>query len=114
MINWTQEEMNGFCEKATELLKRHKKKLSVTFLDCSIFSNSMGSNLHVSYRNEFTGKRRTMVLNGNVLQDRNLICDKYAGLIGKNLKLETKIALRIAYFIFKSCEDSMRNQGNDA
>jgi len=114
MINWTQEEMNGFCEKATELLKMHKKKLSVTFIRCELFSNSMGSNFHVSYCNEFTGKTYNMVLNGNVLLDKNLICDKQAGLIGRNLELKTKIALRIAYFMYKSCEHHMRDQENDA
>lgn len=114
MNNWTQEEMDGFCEKAVELLKRNKKKLSLTFVDCKLFSNSMGSNFHVSYRNEFMGKTYNMVLNGNVLQDKNLICDKYAGLIGKNLALETKIALRIAYFMYKSCKHHMGDQVNDA
>lgn len=108
MIKWTEQELDELCENAIELLNK-KKHLQLALVNCWLFSNSAGSNFHIVYHNEFLNQNFEITTNGGILQDKKLIVDKAAGL--ENIEdLKLKIALRIAYFIHRSCKRNMETK----
>ena len=108
MLKWTNQELDEFCKQAIELLNA-KKKLSLVFMNCWLFSNSCGSNFHIVYRNEFLNQNFEVNRNGNILQDKDIGVDNIAGLL-KVTDIKKRIALRIAYFILHDCKRHMENK----
>ena len=107
MLMWTNQELDDFCEQAIELLNK-KKQLQLKLKNCWLFSNSSGSNLHIVYRNEFINAEFHLCRNGRILQDGNIGVDKAADL-EKVDDIKLKIALRIAYLIYKDCQRAMKH-----
>ena len=106
MTTWTNQELDDFCEQAIELLNK-KKQLQLKLKNCWLFSNSSGSNLHIIYCNEFINADFHLCRNGRVLQEGNISVDKAADLEKvDNIKL--KIALRIAYSIYKNYQKAIK------
>ena len=106
MLTWTNQELDDFCEQAIELLNK-KKQLQLKLKNCWLFSNSSGSNLHIVFDNEFLNKEFHLCGNGRVLQENATNIDKAAEL-EKIADIKLKIALRIAYFIYKDCQRAMK------
>ena len=106
MTTWTGQELDNFCEQAIELLNK-KKQLHLEFKNCWLFSNSSGSNFHIIYRNEFINADFHLCRNGRVLQEGTIGIDKVADL-EKVDDIKLKIALRIAYLIYKDCQREMK------
>ena len=106
MTTWTNQELDDFCEQAIELLNQ-KKQLQLKLKNCWLFSNSSGSNLHIIYRNEFINADFHLCRNGRVLQENATNIDKAADL-EKITDIKLKIALRIAYLIYKDCRRAMK------
>ena len=106
MLTWTNQELDDFCEQAIELLNK-KKQLQLELRNCWLFSNSSGSNLHIVFYNEFLNKEFHLCKNGKVLQEGNISVDKAADL-EKVDDIKLKIALRIAYLIYKDCQRAMK------
>ena len=106
MLTWTNQELDDFCEQAIELLNK-KKQLQLKLKNCWLFSNSSGSNLHIVYRNEFINADFHLCRNGRVLQEGTIGVDKAADL-EKIDDIKLKIALRIAYLIYKDCQRAMK------
>ena len=100
MKTWTSQELDDFCKRAIELLNK-KKQLQLELKNCWLFSNSSGSNLHIVYRNEFINADFHLCGNGIVLQEGAISVDKVADL-EKVDDIKLKIALRIAYLIYKA------------
>ena len=106
MLTWTNQELDDFCEQAIELLNK-KKQLQLELRNCWLFSNGSGSNLHIVFYNEFLNKEFHLCKNGIILKEENISIDKIADLEKvDNIKL--KIALRIAYLIYKDCQRTMK------
>ena len=99
MTTWTNQELDDFCEQAIELLNK-KKQLQLELRNCWLFSNSSGSNFHIIYHDESINADFHLCGNGIVLQEGTINVDKAAGL-EKVDDIKLKIALRIAYFIYK-------------
>ena len=72
-----------------------------------LFSNSYGSNLHIVFYNGFLNKEFHLCGNGRVLQENATNIDKVADL-EKITDIKLKIALRIAYLIYKDCQKAMK------
>ena len=106
MLTWTNQELDDFCEQAIELLNK-KKQLQLKLKNCWLFSNSSGSNLHIVFDNEFLNKEFHLCRNGKVLQEGAIGVDKEADL-EKVDDIKLKIALRIAYLIYKDCQRAMK------
>ena len=106
MLTWTNQELDDFCEQAIKLLN-NKKQLQLEFKNCWLFSNSSGSNFHIIYRNEFINADFHLCGNGIILQEGAISVDKVADL-EKITDIKLKIALRIAYFIYKDCQKEMK------
>ena len=106
MLTWTNQELDDFCKQAIELLNK-KKQLQLKLKNCWLFSNSSGSNLHIIYCNEFINADFHLCRNGNVLQEGTISVDKEADL-EKVDDIKLKIALRIAYLIYKDCQRAMK------
>ena len=106
MATWTNQELNDFCEQAIELLNK-KKQLQLELRNCWLFSNSSGSNFHIIYRNEFINADFHLCGNGIILQEGTISVDKLADL-EKVDDIKLKIALRIAYLIYKDCQKAMK------
>ena len=107
MLTWTNQELDDFCEQAIELLNK-KKQLQLKLKNCWLFSNSSGSNLHIVYRNEFINADFHLCLNGRLLKEDAGSLDKAAKL-EKVDDIKLKIALRIAYLIYKDCQRAMKH-----
>ena len=107
MATWTNQELNDFCEQAIELLNK-KKQLQLKLKNCWLFSNSSGSNLHIVYYSELIDADFYFRVNGIVLQEGIINVDKAAGL-GKVNDIKLKIALRIAYFIYKNYQKAIKH-----
>ena len=99
MTTGNNQELNDFCEQAIELLNK-KKQLRLKLKSCWLFSNSSGSNFHILYHDESINADFHLCGNGIVLQEGTINVDKAAGL-EKVDDIKLKIALRIAYFIYK-------------
>lgn len=106
MTTLTNQELDDFCERAIELLNK-KKRLQLELRNCWLFSNSFGSNLHIVFYNEFLNKEFHLCGNGRVLQENAANIDKAADL-EKVADIKLKIALRIAYLIYKDCQRAMK------
>ena len=106
MLTWTNQELDDFCEQAIELLNK-KKQLQLELRNCWLFSNSSGSNLHIVFYNGFLNKEFHLCGNGRVLQENATRIDKVADL-EKITDIKLKIALRIAYLIYKDCQRAMK------
>ena len=106
MLTWTNQELDDFCEHAIELLNK-KKQLQLELRNCWLFSNSSGSNLHIVFYNGFLNKEFHLCGNGRVLQENAANIDKAADL-EKVDDIKLKIALRIAYLIYKDCQRAMK------
>ena len=106
MLTWTNQELDDFCEHAIELLNK-KKQLHLEFKNCWLFSNSSGSNFHIVFNNEFLNKSSHLSLNGRLLKEDAGSLDKAAKL-EKVDDIKLKIALRIAYLIYKDCQRTMK------
>ena len=106
MTTWTGQELNDFCEQAIELLN-NKKQLQLELKNCWLFSNGSGSNLHIVFYNEFLNKEFHLCKNGIILKEENISIDKIADL-EKVDDIKLKIALRIAYLIYKDCQRAMK------
>ena len=106
MMTWNNQDLDDFCEQAIKLLN-NKKQLQLKLKNCWLFSNSSGSNLHIVYRNEFINADFHLRRNGRVLQEGTIGVDKVADL-EKIDDIKLKIALRIAYFIYKDCQRAMK------
>ena len=106
MLTWTNQELDDFCEQAIKLLNE-KKQLQLELRNCWLFSNSSGSNLHIIFYNEFLNKEFHLCKNGKVLQEGTISVDKMADL-EKVDDIKLKIALRIAYLIYKDCQRVMK------
>lgn len=106
MTTWTNQELDDFCERAIELLNK-KKQLQLELRNCWLFSNSSGSNFHIIYRNESINADFHLCGNGIILQEGAISVDKVADL-EKITDIKLKIALRIAYFIYKDCQREMK------
>ena len=106
MTTWTNQELDDFCEQAIELLNK-KKQLQLKLKNCWLFSNSSGSNLHIVYCNEFINADFYFRVNGIVLKEGTINVDKVADL-EKVDDIKLKIALRIAYLIYKDCQRAMK------
>ena len=107
MTMWTNQELDDFCEQAIELLNK-KKQLRLKLKNCWLFSNSSGSNLHIVFDNEFLDKSSHLCLSGRLLKEDAGSIDKTAGL-EKVDDIKLKIALRIAYLIYKDCQRAMKH-----
>ena len=107
MLTWTNQELDDFCEQAIELLNK-KKQLQLELRNCWLFSNGSGSNLHIVYHNEFINADFHLCRNGKVLQEGTISVDKEADLEKVN-DIKLKIALRIAYLIYKDCQWAMKH-----
>lgn len=107
MKTWTSQELDDFCERAIELLNK-KKQLQLELKNCWLFSNNSGSNLHIVYRNKFINADFHLCKNGRVLQEGTIGIDKVADL-EKVDDIKLKIALRIAYLIYKDCQKAMKH-----
>ena len=107
MTTWTNQELDNFCEHAIELLNK-KKQLQLELRNCWLFSNSSGSNHHIVFYNGFLNKEFHLCRNGRVLQEGTIGVDKVADL-EKITDIKLKIALRIAYFIYKECQRAMKH-----
>ena len=107
MMTWNNQELDDFCEQAIELLNK-KKQLQLKLKNCWLFSNSSGSNLHIVYRNEFINADFHLCLNGRLLKEDAGSLDKAAKL-EKVDDIKLKIALRIAYLIYKDCQRAMKH-----
>lgn len=105
MLTWTSQDLDNFCEQAIELLNK-KKQLQLKLRNCWLFSNSSGSNFHIVYHNEFLNKDFNLCRNGRILQKVTIGVDEVAGLEKVN-DIKLKIVLRIAYFIYRSCQKEM-------
>ena len=108
MLTWTNQDLDYFCEQAVELLNK-KKQLQLELRNCWLYSNSSGSNFHIIYRNNFLNKDFHLCRNGKILQDGTIIVDKVAEL-EKVDDIKLKIALRIAYFIYRDCQREMKEE----
>ena len=106
MTTGNNQELNDLCEQAIELLNK-KKHLQLKLKSCWLFSNSSGSNLHIIFNNEFLNKSSHLCLNGRLLKEDAGSLDKAAKL-EKVDDIKLKIALRIAYFIYKDCQKEMK------
>ena len=106
MITGNNQELNDLCEQAIELLNK-KKHLQLKLKSCWLFSNSSGSNFHIIYRNESINADFHLCGNGIILQEGTISVDKVADL-EKVDDIKLKIALRIAYFIYKDCQKEMK------
>ena len=106
MTTGNNQELYDLCEQAFELLNK-KKRLRLKLKSCWLFSNSSGSNFHIIYRNEVINEEFHLCGNGIVLQEGTINVDKVAGL-EKVDDIKLKIALRIAYFIYKECQREMK------
>ncbi len=106
MATWNNQELDDFCEQAIALLNK-KKQLQLELRNCWLFSNSSGSNFHIVYRNEFIDKEVHLCKNGRILQEDTISIDRKAGL-EKVDDIKLKIALRIAYIIYKDCQQAMK------
>ena len=106
MTTGNNQELNDLCEQAIELLNK-KKQLQLKLKNCWLFSNSSGSNLHIVYYSELIDADFYFRVNGIVLQEGAINVDKTAGLQKVN-DIKLKIALRIAYFIYKDCQKEMK------
>ena len=106
MLTWTNQELDDFCEQAIKLLNE-KKQLQLELRNCWLFSNSSGSNLHIIFYNEFLNKSSHLCLNGRLLKEDAGSLDKAAKL-KKTEDIKLKIALRIAYLIYKDCQRVMK------
>ena len=104
--NNNNQELYDLCEQAIELLNK-KKQLQLKLKSCWLFSNSSGSNLHVVFYNGFLNKEFHLCGNGRVLQEDAIGIDKAADL-EKITDIKLKIALRIAYLIYKDCRRAMK------
>ena len=107
MLTWTNQELDDFCEQAIELLN-NKKQLQLEFKNCWLFSNSSGSNFHIVFDNEFLNKSSHLCLNGKLLKEDAGSLDRAAKL-EKVDDIKLKIALRIAYLIYKDCQRAMKH-----
>ena len=107
MTTWTNQDLDDFCEQAIKLLN-NKKQLQLEFKNCWLFSNSSGSNFHIVYRNEFINADFHLCRNGIILKEENISIDKIADL-EKVDDIKLKIALRIAYIIYKDCQRAMKH-----
>ena len=107
MMTWNNQDLDDFCEQAIELLNK-KKQLQLKLKNCWLFSNSSGSNLHIVYRNEFINADFHLCLNGRLLKEDAGSLDKAAKL-EKVDDIKLKIALRIAYLIYKDCQRAMKH-----
>ena len=108
MQTWTSQELDEFCKQAVDLLNK-KKNLQITFENCWLFSNSVGSNFHIIYKNEFLNQTFEINRNGSVLQDKNIGIDTIAGLL-KITDIKQKIILRLAYYIYHDCKKHMETK----
>ena len=106
MTTWTNQELDDFCERAIELLNK-KKQLQLELRNCWLFSNSSGSNFHIFYHNEVINADFHLCRNGIILQENAKNIDKAAKL-EKVDDIKLKIALRIAYLIYKDCQRAMK------
>ena len=106
MTTGNNQELNDFCEQAIELLNK-KKQLQLELRNCWLFSNSSGSHLHIVFYNGFLNKEFHLCGNGRVLQENAANIDKAADL-EKVDDIKLKIALRIAYLIYKDCQRAMK------
>ena len=107
MMTWNNQDLDDFCEQAIKLLN-NKKQLQLEFKNCWLFSNSSGSNLHIIFNNEFLNKSSHLCLNGKLLKEDAGSLDKAAKL-EKVDDIKLKIALRIAYLIYKDCQRAMKH-----
>ena len=107
MTTWTNQELDDVCAQAIELLNK-KKQLQLKLKNCWLFSNSSGSNLHIVYSNEFINTDFHLCSNGIILKEENISIDKIADL-EKVDDIKLKIALRIAYLIYKDCQRAMKH-----
>ena len=104
--NNNNQELYDLCEQAIELLNK-KKQLQLKLKSCWLFSNSSGSNFHIIYRNESINEEFHLCGNGIILQEGAISVDKVAGL-EKLYNIKLRMALRIAYFIYKDCQKEMK------
>ena len=107
MATWTNQELEDFCEQAIELLNKNKQ-LQLELKNCWLFSNSSCSNLHIAYYSKLINTDFYFRVNGIVLQEGTINVDKVAGLVKVN-DIKLKIALRIAYSIYKNCQKATEN-----
>ena len=109
MQKWNNQELDDFCVEAIKLLNT-KKKLNLVFMNCWLFSNSVGSNFHISYRNEYLNQNFDIVVNGKMLSEEVISFDKVSGGIDKLTDPKKRIILRITYYIFIHCKHQMRGK----
>ena len=98
--NNNNQEFYDLCEQAIELLNK-KKQLQLKLKSCWLFSDSYGSNFHIFYRDESINEEFQLSGDGIVLQKSTIDVDKEAG-IEKLYNIKLRMALRIAYFIYKA------------
>ena len=109
MLKWTNEEIDDFCEQAIKLLN-NKKQLQLELKNCWVFSNSSGTNLHIVYYNKFLDEESHFFINGYILENEGrMLVDKLAKLEDVD-DFKLKIALRIAYFIYRDCMEMMKEK----
>lgn len=100
-MKYTDAELRSFCERAIKAINK-RYHLELTFNCCWWFENSIGSRLHILYDNPSSHNRKGYEFNhsGNIVTNENEInIDKLAG-IKRFFPQETKIILRIAYYIY--------------
>ena len=107
-MKWTSQELDEFCKQAVDLLNK-KKKLHLVFMNCWLWSNSMGGRFHVIYRNEFLNTNYEVNRDSNILEDKKIGVDMVAGLTNIT-DIKQKIILRLAYYIFLDCQHNMRDK----
>ena len=109
MTTWTNQDLDDFCEQAIERLNKNKS-LNLVFVNCWLFSNSAGSNLHLVYRDEFLNKEFDLSTNGRILNDEiNYRIDAIAG-IDKVKDPKSRIILRIARWVYLDCAHNRRDK----
>lgn len=105
----TNQEVEDLCKQAIELLNK-KKQLQLELKNCWVFSNSSGTNLHIVYYNKFLNEESKFFVNGYILENEGrMLVDKLAKLEDIN-DFKVKIALRIAYFVYRDCKQMMNEK----
>ena len=98
--NGNNQEFYDLCKQAIELLNE-KKQLQLMLKSCWLFPHSYGSSFHIIYRDKSVNEDFQLYRNDPVLQKSTIDIDRVAGL-EKVDDIKLKIALRIAYLIYKA------------
>ena len=99
MLIWTDQELNDIINLAFEILTR-KKHLQVKLKKYWIEPDHDHNNLNIVYHHELVDKESHFVTSYILETDDDIFIDRLANL--RNIKdPKLKIALRIAYYVFK-------------